>query len=404
MTTTFFLVRHAAHDLPGGTLAGRLPGIRLGELGRKQAMRLAERLRRERLSAVHAGPRERTRETAAAIADACGMDGVLVDPELDEVDFGDSWQGRDFATLEQDPAWRRWNAARSLARTPGGERMLDVQGRALGLMERLGAEHGEAAVALSRTPTSSGPWSATRLACRSTPGTASTSRRLDQQHRLGRLGRQGAVPQRGGQLSAAGARRAMTGREIRERIDALRPWFHNMELGGIQTAPDHFLGDYPNIKWKKFASAIPADLTGWSVLDIGCNGGFYSIEMKRRGAERVLGIDVDESYLAQARFAAEVNGLDIEFRTLSVYDVGALAERFDIVLFMGVLYHLRHPLLALDLDPRARRRSTCWCSSRCSGAATELAAGRAGLPVLGCRGVRRARVPEAPLRRASLFQ
>ena len=59
---------------------------------------------------------------------------------------------------------------------------------------------------------------------------------------------------------------------------------------------------------------IPADLTGKSVLDIGCNAGFYSMEMKRRGAERVLGIDFDDDYLAQARFAAEVDGLDIEFR------------------------------------------------------------------------------------------
>jgi tRNA (mo5U34)-methyltransferase len=122
-----------------------------------------------------------------------------------------------------------------------------------------------------------------------------------------------------------------------------------MELGGVWTAPDHFLGDYPGVKFRGFAHAIPADLTGKSVLDIGCNGGFYSIEMKRRGASRVLGIDFDEDYLAQARFAAEVTGHDIDFAKLSVYDVGALGETFDLVVFMGVLYHLRHPLLALDL-------------------------------------------------------
>ncbi len=137
--------------------------------------------------------------------------------------------------------------------------------------------------------------------------------------------------------------------EIRAKAQALGPWFHNIELGGVATAPDHFLGNYPADKWRRFAHAIPADLTGRSVLDIGCNGGFYSIEMKRRGAERVLGIDFDEDYLAQARFAAEVSGYDIEFAKLSVYDVGAIGERFDVVLFMGVLYHLRHPLLALDL-------------------------------------------------------
>jgi len=137
--------------------------------------------------------------------------------------------------------------------------------------------------------------------------------------------------------------------EIRRRAEALGPWFHNIELNGVWTAPQHFLGDYPAVKWRSFAGAIPQDLTGKSVLDIGCNGGFYSIEMKKRGAARVLGIDFDDDYLAQARFAADVTGHDIEFRKLSVYDVGALGERFDVVLFMGVLYHLRHPLLALDL-------------------------------------------------------
>jgi tRNA (mo5U34)-methyltransferase len=137
--------------------------------------------------------------------------------------------------------------------------------------------------------------------------------------------------------------------EIRRRAAALGRWFHNIDLGGVPTAPDHFLGDYPAVKWRRFRHAVPADLTGRSVLDIGCNGGFYSIEMKRRGASRVVGIDPDEDYLAQARFAAEVTGHEIEFRKLSVYDVGALGERFDLVLFLGVLYHLRHPLLALDL-------------------------------------------------------
>ena len=137
--------------------------------------------------------------------------------------------------------------------------------------------------------------------------------------------------------------------QIQRRAAELGEWFHNMDLKGVKTAPQHFLGDYPAVKWRRFSDRIPADLHGRSVLDIGCNAGFYSIEMKRRGAERVLGIDSDERYLAQGRFAADVCGVDVEFRNLSVYDVGALGERFDIVLFMGVLYHLRHPLLALDI-------------------------------------------------------
>lgn len=137
--------------------------------------------------------------------------------------------------------------------------------------------------------------------------------------------------------------------DIALAVRELGAWFHNLNLRGVQTAPDHFLGDYPRCKWQAFEHAVPADLRGKSVLDVGCNAGFYSFQMKQRGAARVLAIDDDEDYLAQARFAARVYGLDIEFRRMSVYDVGALGERFDLVIFMGVLYHLRHPLLALDL-------------------------------------------------------
>jgi tRNA (mo5U34)-methyltransferase len=138
--------------------------------------------------------------------------------------------------------------------------------------------------------------------------------------------------------------------DLEQRIAALGPWFHNLNLRGVWTAPGHFLGDYPGAKFRRFAPHLPDDLSGKSVLDIGCNAGFYSIEMKRRGAGRVVGIDSDERYLAQARLATETLGFDdIEFAQLDVYDVGALGETFDLVIFMGVLYHLRHPLLALDL-------------------------------------------------------
>lgn len=136
--------------------------------------------------------------------------------------------------------------------------------------------------------------------------------------------------------------------ELQNRIRDLGEWFHNLDLFGIPTAPNHFLGDFPAIKWKHIASAIPEDLAGASVLDIGCNGGFYSIQLKRRGAERVLGIDVDDRYLNQARFAANTLGVEIEFERRSVYEVDAIAGQFDYVFFMGVLYHLRYPLFALD--------------------------------------------------------
>lgn len=135
---------------------------------------------------------------------------------------------------------------------------------------------------------------------------------------------------------------------LEQRVRELGDWFHNLDLHGVATAPEHFLGDFPNVKWKEIAPSIPQDLSGATVLDIGCNGGFYSLEMKRRGAERVLGIDVDDRYLAQARFAAQTLGYPIEFEKRSVYEVEAIAGQFDYVFFMGVFYHLRYPLYALD--------------------------------------------------------
>ena len=136
--------------------------------------------------------------------------------------------------------------------------------------------------------------------------------------------------------------------DLARRVAELGEWFHNIDLNGVPTAPQHFLGDYPQIKWKQIASLIPEDLSGKSVLDIGCNGGFYSLEFRKRGASRVLGVDVDDRYLGQAAFAAQVLGLDIELEKRSVYDVDQIPGQFDYVLFMGLFYHLRYPLYALD--------------------------------------------------------
>ncbi len=139
--------------------------------------------------------------------------------------------------------------------------------------------------------------------------------------------------------------------EVARRIVELAPWFHNLHLpDGSQTAPDHPLGDFPSFKWKQIAPSLPDDISGWSVLDIGCNAGFYSFELARRGGS-VLAIDHDEHYLNQARWAASVFGLEdrVEFARLGIYDLAHLDRSFDLVLFMGVLYHLRHPLLALDI-------------------------------------------------------
>jgi tRNA (mo5U34)-methyltransferase len=142
---------------------------------------------------------------------------------------------------------------------------------------------------------------------------------------------------------------------VQRQIEALAPWFHNLHLpDGSQTYPDHWLGDFPSFKWRDIEGHLPRDLRGWSCLDIGCNAGFYSFELARRGA-RVLGIDIDDHYLRQARWASRQFGLAprVRFAKMQVYDLACKRQKFDLVLFMGVFYHLRYPLLGLDIVSRA---------------------------------------------------
>ncbi|PIQ21657.1 MAG: TIGR04290 family methyltransferase [Cytophagales bacterium CG18_big_fil_WC_8_21_14_2_50_42_9] len=146
--------------------------------------------------------------------------------------------------------------------------------------------------------------------------------------------------------------------DLQEEIQQLGPWFHNIHLpDGTQTAPQHTFGDFPNFKWQEIQSYIPADLSGWKVLDIGCNAGFYTIELAKRGAQ-VIGIDVDTHYLKQATWIAKQFGLEaqVEFRHLQVYDVAHMEEEFDLIWYMGVLYHLRYPLLSLDILSQKLKR------------------------------------------------
>jgi tRNA (mo5U34)-methyltransferase len=143
----------------------------------------------------------------------------------------------------------------------------------------------------------------------------------------------------------------MNNKRVLDDIRRLGPWFHNIHLSDtIQTFPNHHFGDFPNWKWQQLAPHLPANLRGWRVLDIGCNAGFYSFELARRGAE-VLGIDGNPHFLAQARWAVDRLGLSdaCRFECRQVYDLARMNGQWDLILFMGVFYHLRYPLLGLDI-------------------------------------------------------
>lgn len=143
----------------------------------------------------------------------------------------------------------------------------------------------------------------------------------------------------------------MVAPNVQMMIESLKPWFHNIHLpDGSQTAPDHALGDFPNFKWQAVEPHLPRNMEGWSVLDIGCNAGFYSIKFAQKGA-RVFAFDHDPHYLAQARWALNQFNLShyVELRQMQIYDLAQVRQQFDLVCFMGVFYHLRYPLLALDI-------------------------------------------------------
>lgn len=158
---------------------------------------------------------------------------------------------------------------------------------------------------------------------------------------------------------------------LEQQIAALAPWFHNLHLPtGVQTVPDHWLGDFPSFKWAQIEPSLPSDLTGWSVLDVGCNAGFYAFELAKRGAQ-VRAVDVDPRYLRQARWAARQFGLEdrIQFQQMQVYDLARDDDTYDLVWFMGVFYHLRYPLLGLEIVARKTRRLLMFQTLTAPGAA-----------------------------------
>ena len=111
----------------------------LSREGLEQAAIVADLLGTLPINAVYSSPRERAWYTARDIAEPHELKAQAVDA-LDEIDFGD-WTGRDFASLEGDEEWQRWNEERSTARCPGGESMPEAVTRARAAIEGLAAEH-----------------------------------------------------------------------------------------------------------------------------------------------------------------------------------------------------------------------------------------------------------------------
>lgn len=147
---------------------------------------------------------------------------------------------------------------------------------------------------------------------------------------------------------------------IRERVryfdEAGLGWYQNIDLGGgISTKSRRVFGediDHPRQRWTGIASAVPKSLAGMSVLDIGCNAGFICFEAMDRGATDVVGIDFKQGYIDQAQFCAEVRGQNVDFRVGSIYDLPKLGRTFDFVFFVGLLYHCKYMMTAIEAVSR----------------------------------------------------
>ena len=137
--THLYFVRHAATNFIGRTISGRMPGVHINELGRKQAAQLASRLCKQPIAAIYCSPQTRARETAEPLAISASRE-IITAAELDELDFG-AWTGRTYDELQESPDWRRFNSARGTTRIPGGELMAEVQTRAIAFVERTSENH-----------------------------------------------------------------------------------------------------------------------------------------------------------------------------------------------------------------------------------------------------------------------
>jgi 2-polyprenyl-3-methyl-5-hydroxy-6-metoxy-1,4-benzoquinol methylase len=151
--------------------------------------------------------------------------------------------------------------------------------------------------------------------------------------------------------------------KIRKKVEEFEKtvgWYQDIDLGnGIHTKTRSYWGedlDHPRLRWDEVAKAVPDDLTGMAVLDIGCNAGYFSFEAKMRGADYVCGIDLKQGYVNQAKFCADVKGMKVDFRTLSIYDLDTIGKTFDLVFCVGILYHCKYFYKAVEQAASATKK------------------------------------------------
>jgi tRNA (mo5U34)-methyltransferase len=141
-----------------------------------------------------------------------------------------------------------------------------------------------------------------------------------------------------------------TPEELRRLFDSLKPWLHRIDVHGVPTKIEPAWGEHlehPRQQWEEVSALLP-DLAGKRVLDVGCNDGFFLFACRRRGAEEVVGVETEEHFYNHAVLVNRLLGLGgITVHRMSAYDVGELGA-FDVTLALGLIYHLKSPLLFLE--------------------------------------------------------
>lgn len=132
--------------------------------------------------------------------------------------------------------------------------------------------------------------------------------------------------------------------------DPVKRWHHRVVIEDAAGRRLETPGDYRCAEWLAALDArgLPHDLRGKTVLDVGCNAGFYSFVAMARGAASVTGIDSDPYFLAQAELVREIVDLPAAFERMDVRDLDPSVGTFDVVLCTGLLYHLQDPMAALN--------------------------------------------------------
>ena len=139
--------------------------------------------------------------------------------------------------------------------------------------------------------------------------------------------------------------------EIKQNLEQNNTWYHTININGIQTKNSRTSSKYQ--MW--VSQIIPVDLTGKSILDVGCSDGFYSFLCERRNANRVLAIDYEgfdlQKKMPESEKRINVNNFElykklldskVEYRNLDVNNIDLIKETFDFVLFFGIYYHLEN--------------------------------------------------------------